>query len=362
MLTFHMDESGFTGQDLISADQPVFVQASIVLGDDECRALRTEFFSGVQAPELKHSVIARRTSGRDRIVRLVEAINAHHNGRLTTWFVHKEFTLLTYLVDLWVETAMHNDGVDLYEDGGNLALSNMAFYCLRTFQSPKFLKAHLSRFQTMMMERTPEAYAAFWRPMHADVQRLDERTRSILIFFVGSEMKLGYRHLVRLPRRAIDPAMAGAVFTSAHWRRTTKAPLKLVHDQASNLAKDREMWEMITSPAIDDLTVGIPNRAAIYPLNVAETEFRDSKTSLQLQLCDLVAGASAAWLQRFTGPDYDQGYFDALTAAGIEKLKIGCIWPQPEVSPDKLGTRGMSGKPLDILVEQLDKIVRAGSR
>jgi hypothetical protein len=214
----------------------------------------------------------------------------------------------------------------------------------------------------MMMERTRAAYDAFWDPMHADVLRLDRRTKDILIFFVGSAMKLGFDHLAGLPKRAIDPALPGAVFTCAHWRKSTKEPLRLVHDQSSTLIKDEEMWKLMTSPQIDELTIGAPDRAIIYPLNVAETEFRDSKSTLQLQLCDLVAGASASWLRRFTGPTSDPEYADSLAAAGIENLKIGCIWPQAAVSPDALGTRGMSGKGIDTLTERIFQIQESKRR
>jgi hypothetical protein len=359
MLTFYMDESGFTGESLISPEQPIFVQSSTTLSDAECRALYREFFSGVQAPELKHSIIARRPAGRERIIKFIKALQKHHESQVTTWSAHKEFTLLTYLVDLWVETAMHQDGIDLYEDGGNLALSNMVFYGLRTFQSPKYLTDHLTRFQHMMMKRTPATYKAFWGTMYADMDRVDERTRDILVFFLGSQMKLGFPHLVRLPKRAIDPAMAGAALTCTHWRKTTDQPLVLLHDQASNLAKDIEFWELITSPDIERISFGSGDRTIIYPLNVAKTEFGDSKRILQLQFCDIIAGASATRLRKLMGISHDTDYVQSLVKAEIDNLLIGCIWPSPTVSPDEMGTRGWNGSYLKTLTGQLEKLSRA---
>ena len=274
-LTFYMDESGFTGEYLMSREQPVFVHVSTVLSDQRCQELQREFFKGMQAPELKHKVLARRPSGRERIVRFIEAIDKDEKENFTSWFVHKEFILLVYLVDTWVEWAAHADGVDLYEDGANLGLANMAYYCLRTFEGEEFLKSHLRRFQKMMMKRTHAAYREFWGPLYADYEKADQRTREILVYFVGSAAKLGFAHLRWLKKRAIDPAMPGAVYTCHHWRKATDLPLNLIHDMSSNLAKDREMWERITSPDIDDITLGIPGREMVFPLNVQKTPFRD---------------------------------------------------------------------------------------
>ncbi|MGE0119381.1 MAG: hypothetical protein AB7S71_08175 [Dongiaceae bacterium] len=353
--TIYMDESGFTGEYLMAADQPIFVHASTALSNERCKELHTEFFRDNQAPELKHGVIARRPAGRDRIVRFIQAIHEHDRSAFTTWVVHKEFMMLTKLVDLWTEYAAYRDGVDLYKDGAHLALSNMAYFCLRTFESPEFLHGHLVRFQNMMMKRTPAAYREFWRHLYADFDRVDKRTRDILVFFLAGE-RLGFGHLVGLPERSVDPAMPGAVFTFGHWRRMTKLPLALVHDRSSSMAKDLELWKLVTSPAIDEMTLGVPDRELIYPLNVRTTALEDSRSFLQLQFCDLLAGASVAWARRFAGPNHDREYHDRLTAAGIEDFKIGTIWPELEVRPDELRTRGMTGEFIDTLAEQLRKV------
>lgn len=357
-LTFFMDESGFTGEDLMAGGQPIFAHTSTVLSDERCQELYKEFFAGTQARELKHKVLTRRAGGRDRVVRLIEAIHQHDREAFTCWLVHKEFILLTYLIDLWVEPAAHLDGVDLYKDGANLAMSNMTYYCLHAFEGEAFLRGHLLRFQKMMMKRTPAAYREFWRHIYADYERADRHTKDILVYFIYGERRLGFSHLQRLPKRAIDPGMPGAVFTCAHWRRQTDLPLGLIHDKSSRMAQDKELWDMITSPDIEKMTLGIPGWEMKFPLNVRQTEFADSKDHLQLQFCDLLAGASAAWARRFTGPDHDREYHERLDAAGIENFKIGAIWPELEVSPDALGRRGWSGEFTDAVAGQLAKLDR----
>src|SRR5262245_66047486 len=114
-LTAYMDESGFTGEDHANSELPVFVHVSITLSDEEAKALHADLLSWSQAAELKHKKLAKSTRGQDAIVQLVQALRG--TGKCTVWLCHKQFALLTYLVDLWIEPAMHLDGLDLYQDG-----------------------------------------------------------------------------------------------------------------------------------------------------------------------------------------------------------------------------------------------------
>jgi hypothetical protein len=349
-----MDESGFTGEDLLSPDQPIFVHVSTTLSDEESAALYKEYFSGTQGAELKHKNLSKRSRGQDRIVGFFNAVEG--TEKCTVWLCHKEFTLLTYLVDLWVEPAMRQDGIDLYRDGANLGLCNMTYFCLRTFQSEQYLTRHLQRFQRMMIRRTRRSYREFWEELYRNYHCTDERTKDILVFFLGGEMKLGYEQLREIPKRALDPAFTTALETCAHWRKHTDASLRLVHDKSSSLAKDRWLWELITSPDLEQRTIGVPGRETVYPLNVAQTGFADSRSHLQLQFCDLIAGATAAWCRQFIDLSYDKKYVELLGKAGIENLRIGMIWPQAEVDPEKLGMKGWSGEGVDFLAEQLAKL------
>jgi hypothetical protein len=119
---------------LANIPQPIFVLSSINLSDTATAELLAEHFTGIQAKELKHSRLAKRPNGQQRIldfIRSLTSMNAADGIPVATAFAaHKKFQLLTLLFDLWVERAMHKDGIDMYEDGANLGLSNMAFCVL----------------------------------------------------------------------------------------------------------------------------------------------------------------------------------------------------------------------------------------
>ena len=89
-------------------------------------------------------------------------------------------------------------------------------------------------------------------------------------------------------------------------------PLALIHDNSSSLAKDKWLWDLLTSPEIEERTIGLPHRSRVYPLNVARTEFADSRSHLQLQFCDLVAGAAAVWYRQFLAQQHSPDYLEKL--------------------------------------------------
>lgn len=360
VFTIYMDETGFTGEDLMSESQPVFVHVSTDLTDEEARNLFDRYFSGVRVRELKHSKLSRRPSHQRKILDFLQGVKSSPQ-RFTSCVCHKRFLLLTYLVDLWVEPAMRKYGIDLYKDGANLGLANMAYYCLKSFQSDAYLSDILIRFQHMMRKRTLLSYNVFWDKLYRDFHTLDKNTNDILVFFLGGERELGFPHLRSLPNRSIDPIFTTAHSTVGHWRKHKDQPLKLVHDQSSNFAKDKELWDLMTSPDMDRATIGIPGREMRFPLNVAETKFTASKEHLQLQYCDLLAGACATRARRVLGFRHGDVYSAGLEAVGLDDFSIVTIWPQPAVTPEELGMKGWSSQLVDYTAEQAAKVARKRS-
>ena len=67
MSTIFLDESGFTGQDLLNSEQPVFTVATLNYSEVTCRQLKASFFQNVRAVELMHSAL-RKSPGQQRMV------------------------------------------------------------------------------------------------------------------------------------------------------------------------------------------------------------------------------------------------------------------------------------------------------
>jgi hypothetical protein len=331
-----LDESGFTGEDLLNEAQPVFVLASTVLSEEESRRIHGNFFADVRARELKHSTLAKTAKGRSRVLRFLRAVRALE-GQCATYVVHKEFCLLSKLVDWWVESGMHEKGFDFYRDGANLAFTNVCFFCLRTFESPGFLRETLRLFQKMMRYRTKGAYVEFWSGLRRKMKRCRKETRQILEYFDLSERILGPRHFLGLPDKALDISVTTAVESIAHWRNTTDEDLEVIHDNSSVMAREKWIWDAVVAQNVPHAAFRRGDRVVKYPLNVANTILGDSANFAQLQFCDILAGATATWARSLTiGPRAKactSQYAQELEGAGIRDFLIGGIWPTPDVDP-----------------------------
>jgi hypothetical protein len=121
--TIFLDECGYTGEDLADLDQPVFVVGSHDLSEDEAGVLKQTYFAGVKADELKHSSLQRRAGHQAAVIEFLSHVLPTDRARLS--MAHKQYALVPKIVDLLIEPVMYRDGIDLYDRGGNEALSNV---------------------------------------------------------------------------------------------------------------------------------------------------------------------------------------------------------------------------------------------
>ncbi len=255
---------------------------------------------------------------------------------------------------------MHRDGFNLYKGGGNIALANLAYGCLRSLLSPDHFWELLRRFQRMMRERTARSYRDFWEYMAARYREADRVVRDVLEFLLIAEGKLGYEHLRNFREHPLDVALTGLEKTVSHWRDKTEEELVVIHDESSNLARQRWVWDALSSPNLPEVEVGYDTRRIRFPLRVKETLFERSDNHAQLQCVDIVAGATAALLRnRALGKD-DLPFAAELEGTGILQFVFGTVWPTEAVTPEELGTTGEDAiDPLEF-VEEVGRRARRG--
>lgn len=120
------------------------------------------------------------------------------------------------------------------------------------------------------------------------------------------------------------------------------------------MAHKKWLWDALSSPKLSAARFDNPGGAQHFPMNVTSTRFSSSENEQSLQICDVLAGATVAFLRNRVRVDGDQRYFEQLTTAGIENLIVGGLWPSPKVTPEGLGMRGWDGnRAIEWLSEQL---------
>ena len=154
------DESGNTGADLLNQQQPVFALASTCLSRDQANLI-LEPLTTPQTREIKFSRLRRTEAGRRRIIEFLSCSSLDPENTITTLF-HKKYMIVTKVVDLLVENLAHEDGIDLYRDGANIAMSNYFYFCMPTFCGEGRTTTFLRRFVEMLRFRTPRKIRRFY--------------------------------------------------------------------------------------------------------------------------------------------------------------------------------------------------------
>ncbi len=344
--TIFLDESGYTGQDLLNVTQPIFTLASLNLPESDCIELKNNFFNKVQAAELKYSALSRRPRQQKLILDFLKELSYEPN--LVKFVIaHKQYVLVTKMVEILVEPATYEDGLDLYNRGANIALSNLIYYTFPVFGGEAFFQKLLKNFQDMIRSRTKESYKAFFEPLFTQdyPQELDE----LLTYLRVSHTKFGYNLLE--DDSSLDIATSCTLSLMTSWQDYLNEDLTLIHDNSSAMAKDRKIWDILVNPNLPSIEVGYDRRKTQFPIRVVETHPEDSKNWAGLQLADILAGAfskSARWL--YEGQSTDDDFGKRLAEICGESFDCFPICPQKEFTPEQMGTTdNNAADPLDYI-------------
>lgn len=341
MTKLYLDESGYTGEDLIAPAQPVFVICTHSLDEETCAELKARHFSKVKAVELKHSALISRAPHARMLLDALCELKAKHLDRILVGVHDKKYALTGKIVDLVLETSAHEIGIDLYKNGRNIALANVMHACMGIdpdYQT-KVLRAFQKWIRERSMKRQRELYTLLSRPHPIGPV---EHFR-VMIF--GHLLHLEHGGVVSgLARGALDLSLTTALTLISMWRSILgDEQIDLVHDQSTNMAKQKQIWEAIVSPTAPPAIVGQDTRTMQFPLCVASTSFVDGKTSVALQIADLVAGATATLAKSHITGECNEYINELRTLFGNGAFK-GHDWlPSLDYTPEALGTVGEGG-------------------
>ncbi len=334
-----LDETGYTGEDLANKDQPVFVLASHNFSEEESQELKNRFFSRVRADELKHSSLAKRPAQGEMVVDFLQYV-ADYQDRVKLFVAYKPFALVAKLVDSIIEPVFYNAGIDLYNQGHNLALTNLYFYCIPAFSDEYYFYELLSCFQNLYRFRTHEAYDTFFEFVFTDTPS-KELNEMLAWLRLGHDI-LGYKKLIEvIPNNYLDIAFTMSLKLMSNWRLETDDPIHLKYDESSNMAKRKMIWDALVDPDLDPVVVGYDRRTLKMPIAINETVFDSSRNWAGLQIADVLAGATARFAHWYSIDERDPAddYGNKLSLM-TDWTFSGTIFPEEKFTPEELGTIG----------------------
>lgn len=348
------DESGNTGADLLNQQQRVFVLASNNLSIHEAEELLS-VVQTQQAAEAKFSNLRKSNSGKRRIIEFLQKAT-FHKGKIKTTFFHKEYMVITKIVDLIIENMAYIYGIDLYKDGANIAMSNMHFYCMPTFCGKKKTLKMYSTFVEMIRTQSDESIAKFYNAMWQLHDASTNKSYSESLSPILASKEIIGEILENNDKNSLDPAIPAFFEHCANWSDEFEDYFDVLHDDSKPLFQEKETLELFMSKEIPHHIIGYDRRKHGFPLKANGVHFGKSEDDPRLQVADLIASSSGYWAHRLASGETEDDFFIKLDGVEIRQFSINAIWPAPEVTPKEMGTDGGYGiNAVDFMTEQLSK-------
>jgi hypothetical protein len=349
----HFDEAGNTGAALLDPCQPVFVLASADFTREEANDL-LELVRTPQTQEVKFTSLKKSEAGKRRLLAFL-ASPLLTPTRVKVSITHKRYMAMCKAVDIIEETLAHRDGLDLHERGANIAIANLHYNVTPVFCGEARFELFLSAFVQMVRTPTAATKAAFFESVRALYENCREpRHKASFSPYLIAQREIddildGVNYL------SLDPAIGAVFHQLSVWGTQFGAEFHAIHDESKPVAAERETFAAMMNPAATPTLIGYDRRKFEFPLRARALCFADSRDLPQLQVVDLLAGATAYFANTIALGARDE-LAGQLDQAGIERFTIHAIWPAPDVTPQALGTEETGGmNATNFMVEALAK-------
>ncbi len=294
MECFHIDESGYTGFDLLNPEQCFQGATAVSIGDDEAARLIREHFPKLQAPELKYHALARRPGYRQPLMELQRTVLSQY--KCVTYVCDKRFLLLLMFLDYAVEPFYYERGHDFYQDGQNYALASLLYYVGPTLFGKTAFGDLLMAFQRAVKEKTPQSLGALvnaarnlnWRELPEALGPLALSSPECL-------------SAITTPGVSTDAAMVVLQSLISRMEVMAAGPYWVKHDQSKNLLTYHELLQRYIDHQ-DEVEFRQTQITGIrFPLKLSSVTQVDSKASPAVQIADVMIGAAIDATNGLTG-------------------------------------------------------------
>jgi len=286
MECFRIDESGYTGFDLLNPYQRFQGASAIAISDQDAARLISEHFPRLQAPELKYRALSRRPANHQRLLSLQRDLLTHF--KCVTYVCDKRFLLALMFADYAIEPFYYERGVNFYENGQNYALASLLSIVGPTLLGQAAFEKLLAAFQNAVKEKTADALKALVSAARATKWRELPEALGPLAQYAAPECLSA----IATPRVNTDAALVVLQSLISRMEAMADGPYRVEHDQSKNLLAYHDLLQRFIDHD-QEIEFRQTEIAAIkFPLKLTEVKQVDSKASPAVQVADVMIGAA----------------------------------------------------------------------
>lgn len=282
---FQIDESGYTGFDLLNNEQRFQGASAVAINDAEAAQLIREYFPRLQAPELKYKQAASRPSYRQGILDLHRTVLSRY--KCVTYICDKRYLLTLMFLDHAVEPFYYERGINFYEHGQNVALASALYLAGPDLFGQNEFEALLANFQNAVKEKTPAAL----EKLVLAARNLDWKKFPIALGPIANASQECLDSIVN-PGVTTDAAIVVLMSLVNRMELLASAPYRVAHDQSKNLLRYNNLLQQLIGheESVDFRASDIAHFS--FPLKLSAVNQVDSKASPAVQIADILIGAA----------------------------------------------------------------------
>ena len=295
MKCFRIDESGYTGFDLLNREQRFQGAATIAISNEDATRLIEEYFPKLQATELKYRALSRRPANHARLLALLRDVLSSYKS--VTYVCDKRFLLILMFLDYAVEPYYYDRGVDFYRDGQNYAMGSLLAITGSTLLGKTEFEALLAAFQRATKEKSPAALA----DLVAAARRTNWRNFPEAIGPLAQYAAPECLSAIATPGVTTDAAMVVLQSLITCMEVMSDGPYRVEHDQSKNLETYHDLLQRFIDHD-EEIELRQSEIASFkFPLKLTEVVQVDSMASSAVQLADVMIGAALEAANNLTG-------------------------------------------------------------
>jgi hypothetical protein len=286
MECFRIDESGYTGFDLLNSEQRFQGAAAIAISNEDACLLIREHFPRVQATELKYRTLSRRPANHERLIAIQRDLLKHY--KCITYVCDKRFLLTLMFLDYAVEPFYYEKGINFYENGHNYAMASMFSVVGPTLLGVSAFNGLLASFQQAVRAKTSDALMALVTAAQATEWRKLPEVLGPLAQYAAPECLAAIAN----PYVTTDAALIVLQSLISRMEAMAIGPYRVEHDQSKNLLAYHDLLQQFIDHDQEIEFFQSEIAKIKFPLKMASITQVDSKMSPAVQLADVMIGAA----------------------------------------------------------------------
>lgn len=334
------DESGNTGSDLLDEDQPVFILASVKLTIQQATDLKS--IVQTQSKELKFTRLKKYQKYHSQIISLLNN-DLISDETIKIALFHKEYCIWVHTVDRLIEPLAYEDGFDFYENGLNLAFTNLLFYCTPTLCNKEIYEQYKIDFIELFKKRDKESAVNFYNTVQKLIRSSKTKDFASTLSPILASQKIIQDILKDWDTNNFDSTLSGFINLIDYWGRKTDKIFYAFVDNSKPLNHFKHLVDKVKNIYIQQQEIGTDRRTLQLPLKLIDINFVDSKDNVVVQIADIIAGAANHYYRALANEKFKDELSEIIGKTKLIELLHSPVWPHQAFTPEALNTTHNGG-------------------